>query len=267
MTLTGKQKEILREFILKTYREGELEILLSEKMGINYEATKRGDTYKNRVYYLIVDLEASGKIIDFIITLIEKKPNNYSLKWITKIIISTLILGLIIIPIADKLDNSTKLTIFNCEGISLKIPQNWHNDGAQQKCQAIAYGIDATITPKSFQENEIKAPKVILIVDDIYEPEITLRDFYKKQKQEAEKLIRQTNSSLTLNPSREFKNHDAFELIYNYTDDQVTFKRKDIGFIHEGKQYIIRYEASIRDFPKYEQEAKKIIYSLDFIPQ
>jgi uncharacterized membrane protein YczE len=136
MTLTGKQKEILREFILKTYREGELEILLSEKMGINYEATKRGDTYKNRVYYLIVDLEASGKIIDFIITLIEKKPNNYSLKWITKIIISTLILGLIIIPIADKLDNSTKLTIFNCEGISLKIPQNWHNDGAQQKCQA-----------------------------------------------------------------------------------------------------------------------------------
>ena len=180
-----------------------------------------------------------------------------------------LILSLIIVWFVSNPDKSANPIIFNCEGISLKIPQNWHNDGADQKCQVIDSGIgyDAKITPKSFQGNEKKAPKVILIVDDISEPEANFTDFYKKQKQEAEKLIKQTNSSLTLNSDDEFKNHDAYELIYNYTDDQGNSKRKDIGFIHEGKQYIIRYEASVRDFPKYEQEAEEILYSLDFISE
>ena len=181
-----------------------------------------------------------------------------------------LILSLIIVWFVSNPDKSAKPIIFNCEGISLKIPQNWHNDGADQKCQVIDSGIgyDATITPKSFQGNEMKAPKVILIVDDIDDPETNLRDFHKEEEQEAEKLIKQTNSLLTLNSNcRPFKNHDAYELIYNYTDDQENFKRKDIGFIHEGKQYIIRYEATVRDFPKYEQEAKEILYSLYFISE
>jgi hypothetical protein len=105
-------------------------------------------------------------------------------------------------------------------------------------------------------------------VDDISEPEANFTDFYKKEKQEVEKLIKQTNSSLILNSDDEFKNHDVYELIYNYTDDQGNFRRrKDIGFIHEGKQYIIRYDASIQDFPKYEQEAENILHSLDFISE
>ena len=285
--LTGLQKEILMKGIVGAYPDPDnLWILLAVRMEVQVSAIARGDAYKNKVFALIQDFEADGRIEEFIRVVVNDKPNSPYLEAIKKELPGTLvkdrvllgyfwvppilILSLIIVWFVSNPDKSAKPIIFNCEGISLKIPQNWHNDGADQKCQLIAGGIgfDATITPKSFQGNEMKAPKVILIVDDIYEPEANFRDFHEKQKQDAEKLIKQTNSSLILNSNDEFKNHDVYKLIYNYADAQGTFRRrKDIGFIHEGKQYIIRYEATVRDFPKYEQEAENILHSLDFISE
>lgn len=291
--LTGTQKKILKEGIVGAYPNlDELKILLSEQMDVQLGAIVSDGAYETKVFELIQYFQANGRIGDFIGVVVNDKPNSPFLSPILKEfpgilgksvnrnkrkvvdgvlwVAPILILSLIIVWFVSNPDKSAKPIIFNCEGISLKIPQNWHNDGADQKCQLIASGIgyDATITPKSFQGNEMKAPRVILIVDDIYEPEANFRDFYEKQKQDAEKLIKQTNSSLILNSDDGFKNHDVYELIYNYTDDQGNFRRrKDIGFIHEGKQYIIRYDASIQDFPKYEQEAKEILYSLDFISE
>ncbi|MEY3827489.1 MAG: hypothetical protein RLZZ148_2308, partial [Cyanobacteriota bacterium] len=60
MLLTGKQKEILKEGIIGAYREGELEILLSEKMDLRYSPIARGEEYISRVAFLVEKLEADG---------------------------------------------------------------------------------------------------------------------------------------------------------------------------------------------------------------
>lgn len=158
---------------------------------------------------------------------------------------------------------------FSCEGITIKIPRNWHANGQGQKCQAVAYDADATITLKSFEGNEIKSPKLILITENPYERDITLKKFSEREKTQAEILIGQKNKKLKANPDvrfNKFKGHDAYELELVYDYDGGKFKRKDTGFLDKGKQYTIRYEASTEDFDKYEKEAKEIIDSLEFDP-
>jgi hypothetical protein len=68
---------------------------------------------------------------------------------------------------------------FSCEGITVQIPQNWQQLG----CQSVAIPDvpDATIIPKSFVSNESNSPKILLIVEELYENDVTLQKFYQKK--------------------------------------------------------------------------------------
>jgi hypothetical protein len=145
---------------------------------------------------------------------------------------------------------------FSCEGITVQIPQNWQQLG----CQSVAIPDvpDATIIPKSFVSNESNSPKILLIVEELYENDITLQKFYQKKVMTA--INNKNNTYFIGNKKFQFKGNSAnYELVY----DADNIKRRDIGFLYSKKQYTIRYEASTQDFDKYEKEAKEIINSLE----
>ncbi|MCA2623948.1 MAG: hypothetical protein IM507_20375 [Microcystis sp. M20BS1] len=147
---------------------------------------------------------------------------------------------------------------FSCEGITVQIPQNWQQLGCQSV--AIPNVPDATIIPKSFVSNESNSPKIRLIVEELYENDITLQKFYQKEKEQAQLFIdNKKNTYFRGNKKFQFKVNSAYELVY----DADNIKRKDIGFLYSKKQYTIRYEASTQDFDKYEKEAREIINSLE----
>jgi len=151
---------------------------------------------------------------------------------------------------------------FSCEGITVQIPQNWQQHWQQLGCQSVAIPDvpDATIIPKSFVSNESNSPKILLIVEELYENDITLQKFYQKEKEQAQLFIdNKKNTYFRGNEKFQFKGNSAYELVY----DADNIKRKDIGFLYSKKQYTIRYEASTQDFDKYEKEAKEIINSLE----
>lgn len=145
---------------------------------------------------------------------------------------------------------------FSCEGITVQIPQNWQQLG----CQSVAFADvpDATIIPKSFVSNESNSPKIRLIVEELYENNMTLQKFYQKEAMTA--INNKNNNYFRGNKEFQFKGHSAnYELVY----DADNIKRRDIGFLYRKKQYTIRYEASTQDFDKYEKEAREIINSLE----
>jgi hypothetical protein len=145
---------------------------------------------------------------------------------------------------------------FSCEGITVQIPQNWQQLG----CQSVAIPDvpDATIIPKSFVSNESNSPKILLIVEELYENDVTLQKFYQKRAMTA--IDNKNNTYFIGNKKFQFKGNSAnYELVY----DADNIKRRDIGFLYSKKQYTIRYEASTQDFDKYEKEAKEIINSLE----
>ena len=148
---------------------------------------------------------------------------------------------------------------FSCEGITVQIPQNWQQLG----CQSVAIPDvpDATIIPRTFLSNESNSPKIRLIIEELYENDITLQKFYQKEKQKAQSSINnKKNTYFTGNKEFQFKGNQAnYELVY----EADNIKRRDIGFLYRKKQYKIRYEASTQDFDKYEKEAKEIINSLE----
>jgi hypothetical protein len=148
---------------------------------------------------------------------------------------------------------------FSCEGITVQIPQNWQQLG----CQSVAIPDvpDATIIPRTFLSNESNSPKIRLIIEELYENDITLQKFYHKEKQKAQSSINnKKNTYFTGNKEFQFKGNQAnYELVY----EADNIKRRDIGFLYRKKQYKIRYEASTQDFNKYEKEAKEIINSLE----
>jgi len=148
---------------------------------------------------------------------------------------------------------------FSCEGITVQIPQNWQQLGCQSV--AIPNVPDATIIPKSFVSNESNSPKIRLIVEELYDNDVTLQKFYQKEKEQAQLFIdNKKNTYFRGNEKFQFKgNSDNYELVY----DADNIKRRDIGFLYSKKQYTIRYEASTQDFDKYEKEAKEIINSLE----
>lgn len=80
---------------------------------------------------------------------------------------------------------------FSCEGITVQIPQNWQQHWQQLGCQSVAIPNvpDATIIPKSFVSNESNSPKIRLIVEELYENDITLQKFYQKEKEQAKLFI------------------------------------------------------------------------------
>lgn len=149
---------------------------------------------------------------------------------------------------------------FSCEGITVQIPQNWQQHWQQLGCQSVAIPNvpDATIIPKSFVSNESNSPKILLIVEELYENDITLQKFYQKRAMTA--INNKNNTYFVGNKKFQFKGNSAnYELVY----DADNIKRRDIGFLYSKKQYTIRYEASTQDFDKYEKEAKEIINSLE----
>ena len=145
---------------------------------------------------------------------------------------------------------------FSCEGITVQIPQNWQQLGCQSV--AIPNVPDATIIPKSFVSNESNSPKIRLIVEDLYDNDVTLQKFYQKRAMTA--IDNKNNTYFIGNKKFQFKGNSAnYELVY----DADNIKRRDIGFLYSKKQYTIRYEASTQDFDKYEKEAREIINSLE----
>ena len=85
LTLTGRQKGILREGIIGAYpNPDDLWILLAEQMEVQVSAIARGDAYKNKVFALIQDFEADGRIEEFIRVVVNDKPNSPYLEAIKK---------------------------------------------------------------------------------------------------------------------------------------------------------------------------------------
>jgi len=196
----------------------------------------------------------------------EKKPKQSIL-----VLSLTLLLGSVIPTIISNPDKVQlwltmllpKPVSFSCEGITVQISQNWQQHWQQLGCQSVAIPDvpDATIIPKSFVSNESNSPKIRLIVEELYDNDVTLQKFYQKEKEQAQLFIdNKKNTYFRGNEKFQFKGNSAnYELVY----DADNIKRRDIGFLYSKKQYTIRYEASTQDFDKYEKEAKEIINSLE----
>jgi hypothetical protein len=79
--LNGQQRKILREAILSAYpNQNDLQILLSEQMDVQLGAIAREATYNFKVFSLIQDFEANGKIEQFIRVIMKDRPNSPLLK-------------------------------------------------------------------------------------------------------------------------------------------------------------------------------------------
>jgi hypothetical protein len=140
LMLTGQQIQILREGIVGAYRNpDDLWVLLAEQMEVQVSAIVSNGAYKTKVFELIQDFEANGRIGDFIGVVVNEKPNSPYLEAIKKEFAG--ILG--------KSGGRDERSYF------------W---GAPILILSLIIAWFVT-----FQGNEMKAPKVILIVDDIYE--------------------------------------------------------------------------------------------------
>jgi hypothetical protein len=81
LKLSGRQIQILREGIVGAYpHPDDLWILLFEQMEVKVSAIARGDTYQNKVFSLIQDFEANGRIEEFIRVVVNDKPESPYLK-------------------------------------------------------------------------------------------------------------------------------------------------------------------------------------------
>jgi hypothetical protein len=85
LTLTGLQKGILMKGIVGAYPDPDnLWILLAVRMEVQVSEIARGDAYKNKVFALIQDFEAEGRIEEFIWVVVNDKPNSPYLEAIKK---------------------------------------------------------------------------------------------------------------------------------------------------------------------------------------
>jgi hypothetical protein len=75
--MTGQHRKILREAILGAYpNPDDLQIVLSEQMDVEFSVIARGDAYNNKVFALIQDFEADGRIEKFIRAVVNDKPTS-----------------------------------------------------------------------------------------------------------------------------------------------------------------------------------------------
>ena len=85
LMLTGLQKEILREGIVRAYPDPDnLWILLAVRMEVQVSAITRGDTYEIKVFNLIQDFETDGRIEEFIRVVVKDKPRSPALEDVKK---------------------------------------------------------------------------------------------------------------------------------------------------------------------------------------
>jgi hypothetical protein len=79
--MTGEEQGKLRKGVLGAYPfEDDLKTLLWGKMEIRFDAIARGDSYSHRIFHLITDLDAEGRLEELIQVMITDKPNSPSLK-------------------------------------------------------------------------------------------------------------------------------------------------------------------------------------------
>ena len=77
MKLDGTKREILRKGIIGAYpNRDELDIYLSEQMDVQLSVIARGENYNTKVFSLIQDFEADGRIEEFIRVIVKQKPNS-----------------------------------------------------------------------------------------------------------------------------------------------------------------------------------------------
>jgi hypothetical protein len=77
LKLTGTQRKILREGIIGAYpNPDDLKILLSEQMDVQLGAIARGNAHNAKVFALIQDFEAEGRIEEFIRVVVADKPKS-----------------------------------------------------------------------------------------------------------------------------------------------------------------------------------------------
>ena len=85
LKLTGTQRKILREGIIGAYpNPDDLKILISEQMDVQLGAIVSDGAYKTKVFELIQDFEANGRIGEFIRVVVNDNPNSPYLEAILK---------------------------------------------------------------------------------------------------------------------------------------------------------------------------------------
>ncbi len=85
LRLTKEQRKMLREGVIGAYpNPNDLKILLSDQMDVQLGAIARGDAYNDRVFSLIQDFEAEGRIEEFIRVVVDDNPNSPFLSAIIK---------------------------------------------------------------------------------------------------------------------------------------------------------------------------------------
>ena len=145
---------------------------------------------------------------------------------------------------------------FSCMGITVSVPHDWLHTA----CHPLANGPDATFLPKKFLSKEEISPKIELIAEDPYEGDITLQSFKSREFANAKSFARgKRNTVFKLDRKYIFNGDlDGYELIY----DVGSIMRRDVGFLGPGRQYVIRYEATLQDFAKYQKEAAEIVNTI-----
>jgi hypothetical protein len=85
LKLSGRQIQILREGIVGAYPDPDrLWILLAERMEVQVSAILRGDAYNTKVFSLIQDFFANGRIGEFIRVVVNYNPNSPALVVVKK---------------------------------------------------------------------------------------------------------------------------------------------------------------------------------------
>jgi hypothetical protein len=77
LILSGQQRKILRESILAAYPNPEnLVMVIDEQMDIRLGVIERGNNYDTRVFNLLQDMEAQGRLEELIKAVIRANPDS-----------------------------------------------------------------------------------------------------------------------------------------------------------------------------------------------
>ncbi len=142
----------------------------------------------------------------------------------------------------------------------MSVPHDWYHTA----CHPLAHGPDATFLPKKFLSKQEVSPKIELIAEAPYEGDITLQRFISREFANAKSFVRDKRNTV-FKLDRQFifnGDSDGYELIY----DAGSIKRRDVGFLGPGRQYVIRYEATLQDFERYQKEANNIMNTIKMVP-
>jgi eukaryotic-like serine/threonine-protein kinase len=153
---------------------------------------------------------------------------------------------------------SSESASYSNEGLSVNYPSDW------QLTSFEAIPFDPTIarfTPRSKDENN--APVVTIAIQELPNP-MTLREASEQKAKE----IAENLSNATQQSQREFQlnHHDAYELVYQGRDGDREIQKQQVGILQNQKLYTITYQADVREYSQYAQEARGLIDSATLTP-